>query len=295
MKTCRLILRILISSTILIVALSSAASAQLQPTIGRNAALRYWAAFAQMQDSAITDQQAKELNAILEGTAPYDDSTYKDLVQKNKPALETMARAADFSTCDWGLDYKLGEEVPVDYARKGLALGRLNVLYAFHLLITGDRDGAVSALAAGVHFSRDVASGGSLFATLVAKTLLVAHLRAVTFTLQTGDISIAQRSTLQKAITRLGPDGLDWQSALKRDLESLRGRFSSDPEASEALTGIISAYVAAVNVPSKLPALFEVIDTRPQQLRDLIPNPKRVLEEKQDLTGKLLEMRTKLQ
>jgi hypothetical protein len=281
---------------ILIAALSSgAAFGQLQVTIGRNAALRYWSAFAQMQDSAITDQQAKELNAILEGTAPYDDLKYKDLVEKNRPALETMIRAADLPTCDWGLDYTLGEDVPVDYARKGLALGRLNVLYVFHLSIAGDKDEAVSALAAGVRFSQDVAKGGSLFAMLAAKNLLVDHVGAVKFLLHAGDLSAAQRLALRKAIARLGPDGLDWQSAAKRDLESLRGRFASDPEASQSLTRIISAYVAAVNDPSKMPALKEAIDTAPQQLAAVIPNPKRVLEEKQDLSAKLLQTRSLLQ
>jgi hypothetical protein len=32
--------------------------------------------------AAITDQQARELNAILDGTAPYDDLKYKDLLEK---------------------------------------------------------------------------------------------------------------------------------------------------------------------------------------------------------------------
>lgn len=34
--------------------------AQQRPGLGDNAALRYWAAFAQMQDSTITNEQAKE-------------------------------------------------------------------------------------------------------------------------------------------------------------------------------------------------------------------------------------------
>ncbi|MFZ0759591.1 MAG: hypothetical protein WAM69_06520 [Candidatus Sulfotelmatobacter sp.] len=283
----------LISSIILIVALSSGVASAA--TISRNAALRYWTAFAQMQDSAITVMQAKELNAILDGTAPYDDAKYKDLVARNRPALETMASAADFPACDWGLDYKLGEDVPVDYARKGLALGRLNVLYAFHLLIAGDKDGAVSTLAAGMRFSRDIANGGSLFATLVAKSLLIAHLGAVGFSLRMADLSAAQRLALQKAIARLGPDGLDWPSAAKRDLESLRGRFSGDLEASESLTRIISAYVAAINTPAHLSILKGMIHNAPPQLAAVIPNPTRVLEEKRDLTNKLRETRSELQ
>ncbi len=62
-------------STILVAALCSVApspaSAQQRPALGDNAALRYWSAFAQMQDSPLTNDQVKELNAILDGTTPY--------------------------------------------------------------------------------------------------------------------------------------------------------------------------------------------------------------------------------
>lgn len=272
--------------------LAGTALAQQKPSLGDNAALRYYAAFSQMQDYAITDAEAKKLNGILDGPVPYDDSQYKDLVEKNKFALETMARGAALPKCDWGLDY-IGDDTPVDYARNALALGRLNVLYAFHLLIAGDKDGALSAIKAGLRFSQDVANGGSLFATLAAKSLLVTHLRAIAFVLHTEELSAAQRSLLQKAVTRLGPDALDWASAAKRDLESLRGRYSNDPQASAALTRTISFYVAGLSA-SKAPTMAELHDL-PPQLAALIPDSKRVWEEKQDLSNQLTQTRSSLQ
>jgi len=305
MKSLRLIL-----SMILIGALSSSsASAQQKPKLGDNAALHYWAAFAQMQDSAISDQQAKELSSVIDGgasyyddgkyykdkdQAPYNDATYKDLVEKNKPALETMTRATALANCDWGLDYRLGEDVPVDYVRKALSPGRLNVLYAFHLFRDGDRDGAVRALAAGLRFSSDVANGGSLFAAAVAKTLLVAHIRAVTTVLHTEDLPAAQRLVLHNAIARLGPDGLDWQSAAKRDLEALRGHFSGDKDVSLGLGRIIPAYLDTLNDPSMLPKLQQTIASVPQPLQNVIPSAKRVLDEKRDLSSELQKVRTRL-
>jgi len=135
----------------------------------RECGFTLWSAFAQMQDSAITDQEAKELNLILDGTAPYSDLKYKDLIEKNKLALETMARGTSILNCDWGVDYQLGPDAPVDYIRKSLALGRLNVLYSFHLLINHDSDGAVRTLVAGLRFSHDVANGGTLFAAASAR------------------------------------------------------------------------------------------------------------------------------
>ena len=284
-----------IPSMILIALLSlDSALAQRNVPLRENAALRYWSASSEVQDSGITDQQAKELNAILDGTAPYDDSKYKDLLEKNTLALEIMARATSLPNCDWGLDYGLGHDVPVDYARKALVLGRLNVLYAFHLLKTGNKDGAVRALAAGLRFSHDVGNGGSLFATLIAKDLLTSHLRAVADALRLEQLSVNQRSQLQMAVARVG-EGVDWPTAAKRDLEALRGDYAGNAQTSGALTRIISSYVAALNDESKLAALNQALEGAPQELANVIPNAKRVLEQKQDLNNTLLQTRALLQ
>ena len=278
---------------IVVVLLSAgSASAQRNATLAPNAALRYWSAFSQVQDSGITDQQAKELNAILDGTAPYDDSKYKDLLEKNTLALEIMARATSLPNCDWGLDYGLGQDLPVDYARKALVLGRLNVLYAFHLLKTGNKDGAVRALAAGLRFSRCVANGGSLFATLIAKDLLVSHLRASSDALHLEQLSATQRTRLQQAVTGLGSHGVDWQSAMKQEM----GVLNRPPwQESVSLVRVTQAYLAAVDDPSRLPQLEQVLASVPQPVRDVIPGPKEVLEQKQELDEKLMQTRALLQ
>ena len=110
-----------ILSMILIALLSAgSALAQRNTSLTENAALRYWSAFSEVEDSGITDQQAKELNAILDGTAPYDDSKYKGLLEKNTLALEIMARATSLPNCDWGLDYGLGHDVPGGLCQKGI-------------------------------------------------------------------------------------------------------------------------------------------------------------------------------
>jgi hypothetical protein len=283
----------LIPSMILVLALlAGAASVQQKVRLSDNAALRYWSAFAQMQDYAVTDEEAKKLNGILDGPVPYDDSKYKELVAKNRPALDTMARATALPNCDWGIDYQLGSEAPVDYARKALALARLNVLYAFHLQTIGDKEGTARALVAGLRFSHDVANGGTLFATLAAKDLLVEHFRAIAFVLHTGGLSAPQRLVLQKALGQLGPDPLDWQSAVKREMDVLNRPPS---QASVLLGNISQAYVSTLNDPSILPKLQQMIASAPHSLQDVVPNPKRVLQEKQDLTDKLQQMRSSLQ
>lgn len=69
--------------------------AQQRSRLGDNAALRYWAAFAQMQDSTITNEQAKELNLILEGTIATAPQPLPDLIPNPKRVLEEKQDLAD--------------------------------------------------------------------------------------------------------------------------------------------------------------------------------------------------------
>jgi len=149
-------------------------------------------------------------------------------------------------------------------------------------------------LAAGLRFSHDVGNGGSLFATLIAKDLLVNHLRAVTGAIHLEQLSANQRSQLQAAVIRVG-EGLDWPTAAKRDLEALRGDYAGNSQTSAALTRIISSYVAALNDDSKLAVLNQAVEGAPQELANVIPSAKRVLEQKQDLNNTLQQTRAQLQ
>jgi hypothetical protein len=281
-----------IPSMIVAVALSTGlASAQQKVSLGQNAALRYWSAFAQMQDAPISKEQEKELSAILAGSIPYDDSKFKDLAEKNRHALETMARGTLITSCDWGLDYALGPDAPIDYAPKATALARLNILYVFHLLANGHKESAVRALVAGLRFSRDIANGGSLMATLLAKDSLVKHLGAIVVISRMERIGIPERALLQNALAQLGADPLDWQSPIKLEMDILSGlSLASWPSAR-----VTEAYVAALKNPSTLPKLQQIIASLPQSVAAIIPNPKRVLEERQDLIDKLQKTRSILQ
>lgn len=281
------------TALIFLVSTAIAGSAPADGPGSGNAALRYWTAFSELRDSAITARQAKEINAILDGTAPYDDSKYRDLLEKNRLALEIMSRGSLLRQCDWGLDYGLGTDMPVEYAREALTLGRLNVLYTFHLLKSGNVEGAVRALVSGLRFSSDVGNGGSLFATLVAKSLLTDHLRAITGVLRLGHLTADRKSQLQTAVAALSP-GLDWSSAAKRDLELLRSHPQS-PKAAAALDHVASAYVAALGNESNRAAAEQAIKATPKELANAIPNLGTVLKAKHDLADAVYRTRAALQ
>jgi hypothetical protein len=173
--------------------------------------------------------------------------------------------------------------------RKALELGRLNVLYVFHLEINGDKDGAVRALTAGVRFSHDVANGGSLFATLVAKDLLTTHFRAIGFVEHMAGLTTPEREKLRQAIAGLGPSGLDWQAAMRRELAAL-----NQPEWEIALRSINQNYIAALTDKSALPSVQASIAKAPEGLQRAVPNPARVLGEQEDFAKQLQQIRSAL-
>jgi hypothetical protein len=78
-------------------------------------------------------------------------------------------------------------------------------------------------------------------------------------------------------------------------LEALRSGYSQDPQASAALTRIVPLYVDTLASPSKLSVLQKAIADAPHQLSDLVPSPKRMWDEKQDLSGRVREARSSSQ
>ncbi len=171
-------------------------------------------------------------------------------------------------------------------------------------MIQGDRDGAVRVLAAGILFSRDVANGGTLFAAVTADSLLSSDLRAMAGVvhLSQPELSPAQKSVLRRALAQLPPDGLDWQSAVKREFAVLRmpvrtpeGSSELDAAAQTAVTEISQAYVAALDNPALLPELQGKIANAPRTVADMISNPGRVLEAKQNLAASIAQLNSVLQ
>jgi hypothetical protein len=285
-----------ISVTILLLAVADGSvSAQQTVRLGENSALRYWSAIAQMQDASITSQDALEMRMIFDGTATYDDAKYKDLVEKNKSATETMIRGTKLPACDWGAEIEMGPDTPDEYIRKSLTLGRLNVLYGYHLLSIGDAAGAVRALAAGLRFSHDVGEDTTLFGTLVASSLIEAHLGAINLAVRAlgAPLSPSLHAVLTRAVAQLGTDGLDWRGAMKLELEVTRTALN--PQAAAGLARLTPAYLNAINSPSTLSVLLQTIASAPPQVQDILPSPRRVLEAKQELTDKLQQTRSLLQ
>lgn len=286
-------IRHLKTSTILLAAvfpcaLVLAAQQSAAPRLGDNAALRYWSAFAQMRDFPVNADLARELQATLEGNAPFDDAKHRDLVERNRLAVETLRRGTELSICDWGLEYHLASEAPIEYVRKALALGRINVLFSMRQFQLGDRAGAIRTLTAGIRFSHDVAEGGTLVAALAGKTLLVSHLRLLSSPQNGNALSPAEKALISTALRRIGDEGIDWDSAIRREFEILgRSGFPAPPPLEEH-------YRQALQDAGRLPQIQKDIANLPGEAAGRIPNPQRVLQQKRELRESLQTARLRL-
>lgn len=184
------------------------------PTETRNAALRYWMAFAEMQDPPADKAIADLLERTAAGEMAWDESKLAPILDANSEAVRAMQRATKLPECDWGLEYSLGPRAPISYVARARVLARLNTLYGMRLAAKGDSQGATDAWLAGIKFSQHLAKGGSLIFSLVAKTALLSNVHALTQAARSGLLQEAQRAQVQSIAQALPEAGFDWSGAL---------------------------------------------------------------------------------
>ncbi len=181
------------------------------PPETKNAALRYWMAFAELHDADADKSIADLLEKIMGGEGVWDETKLGPIVDVNMESIAIMQRATKLPECDWGLEYSLGPRTPIPFLQMSArALGRLNTLYGIRLAAKGETQKAVDTWLAGIRFSRHLARGGSLLATLVANAALSGDLRALTKAAQGGTLDAAQRSQVAAAIRAVPETGFDW-------------------------------------------------------------------------------------
>ena len=186
------------------------AAQEVAPPRTRNAALRYWMAFALLQDPPADKGTQALLENVAEGRVPWDEPRLGPLIDQNSGAILTMQRATHLPECNWGLEYDLGPEAPVPPLAKARVLARLNVLYGMRLAAKHDSAGAVEAWLAGLRFAQHLAQGGPLIGALAAKAALLADLGALTRAAQNGSLDAASVLRVKGAVKALPPYGFDW-------------------------------------------------------------------------------------
>lgn len=210
-------------------------TAQVPPGAENNAALRYWNAFAQMSDARITDAQSRQLEAIANGTAAWDESAaaFGKLLDDNAGAVETMVRGTSFPYCAWGLDYQLGAATPIPQIPRGRALARLNILTAQRLAYQGNSKEATVHLLAGIRFARDLSQDMSLIGALTGKLALTSDLNAAATLARTNKLSRNDREKLAQVVRALPPDVFDWSQAIRNESATVKDALVQLEQASD--------------------------------------------------------------
>jgi hypothetical protein len=195
-------------------------TARSRPDCGRNAALGYWMAMAEMQNPEASASLADDLERASRGDAPWDDR-FSRIVDANHDALDTMRRASREPYCDWGLEYSRNAEAPIAHLVRARALARLNVLLGLQFLRQGKPAEAADAWAAGLRFSKDIASGAPLLGALYASNQMQLHMRAIERARQ--QLPVDKIRGIEKLVSSLPEDGFDWGAVIDVELGGVMG------------------------------------------------------------------------
>jgi hypothetical protein len=212
---------------------AGAVAAQVAPPPEtRNAALRYWLAFAELQDPPADQATQELLERTASGDAGWDETRLGPILDKNRYAIQRMQRATLLPECDWGAEYNWRGSIA--YAPRARVLARLNTLQGLRLEARGDKTGAVNAWLHGIRFSQHLAEGGSLIFTVMAQTALLPNLRALTRATESGWPSDADRQRIEAAVRALPETGFDWSGAMRIEEAVLYGALDEMVQSSNS-------------------------------------------------------------
>jgi hypothetical protein len=198
--------------------IATAAVAQSgMPPETRNAALRYWLAFAEMRDPPADKSISDLLEKTAAGDAPWDEAKLGPIVDQNIAAIRMMQRATKLPDCDWGLEYSQGAAASIAPLVKGRVLGRLNTIYGMRLAAKGDTKGAVETWLEGIRFSQHLAKGGTLIFALIGSTAMLSNLHALAQEAQSGKLDAGQKKEVESAVRAIPETGFDWGQAIRME------------------------------------------------------------------------------
>jgi hypothetical protein len=139
--------------------LATAGGAQAQATFPletKNAALRYWAAMAELREPIVDDDATMNLlSATFAGRVEWDEKKLGPLLDYNLDAIRTMQQATKLPESTWGFDYRHGERTPAWLLMRARRLAQLNAYEGIREMAHGDSQAAVNTWLAGLTFAQD--------------------------------------------------------------------------------------------------------------------------------------------
>src|SRR5262249_14532457 len=115
-----------------------------KPVETQNAALRYWIAFADLEDLPADKTTQELLEKTPAREVPWDEAHLSAILKKNEGAILGTQRATKLPDCDWGLEYSRGPRASIAPVVKARVMARLNTLYGMQLAAKGETRRAVA-------------------------------------------------------------------------------------------------------------------------------------------------------
>lgn len=205
---------------VLVIVTLTLAEGQKPSTSSENAALRYWQAFAVMQDLPTSDADAWKLQSILDGSSPWDEGKFGVLIDRNQEALAILDRASRLQVCDWGLESEMGPATPIAHVAKARALARLNALAGSRLAAQGKITEALQTWTAGLRFAQHLGQDGTLISVLAAKAALSSDFRAMVNLTSRNPPDAAALTHIGRIARSFPPYPLDWSRAMLTEADA---------------------------------------------------------------------------
>jgi len=198
----------------ILVVLASAAAARAQATFPpetKNAALRYWAALAKLQEPIVDDDATMNLlSAAFAGRVEWDEKKLGPLLDSNLDAIRTMQQATKLPECSWGFDYRHEERTPGWFLMRAGRLARLNAYEGIREMAHGDSQAAVNTWLAGLKFAQDVSRGGPVIVALVSGAMFLDSLQPLRDSARRRKLSVEEKKALSAFVKAMPEDGFDW-------------------------------------------------------------------------------------
>ena len=229
----------------------------------RNAALRYWMAFAEMKDPPADKSLQDLLERTSLGQAAWDEAKLGPILDSNGEALQAMQRATKLPECDWGIEYSRGPRAPIAYLARARVMARLSALQAMREMSAGDSQAAMERWIAGIRFASHLAKGGSLFSLLTAKSALLPNLRMLALETKKRRLNETQKRQILTVLKTMPEGGFDWAAAWELEGLSIEIfvnelRTSKDPRTTyQASTGEAWPMGATIPSPKELSEFHE--------------------------------------
>jgi hypothetical protein len=183
------------------------------PPETRNAALRYWMAFAEIKDPPSDKATQELLEKTAAGEAAWDEAKLGPILDGNADALGIFQRATRLPDCDWGVEYSQGPRASIAFVPRARVLARLSTLQGIREMAKGQGQAAVDTWLSGIRLAQDLTKGGSLIYALTASSALRQEMRVLTAEAKQGHLNDTQKKQLYAAMNALPADGFDWGSA----------------------------------------------------------------------------------